>query len=89
MTGEGRRPDKVPLRDGAEQAPAKQRAGEAITRPPVPLPVRVWITARQTGEFEADGFAHEWTRRQVSVSYDDPHGREGRAWVWSSAVTRR
>jgi hypothetical protein len=51
--------------------------------------VRVWLTQRQTGAFEADGLAVAWTDRQVEVRYRDPHDREGFAWVWASAVTRR
>jgi hypothetical protein len=51
--------------------------------------VRVWVIQRQTGEFEAEGLAVAWTDRQVEVRYTDPHGREGFAWVWASAVTRR
>jgi len=77
------------MRDSAEQAPAKQRQGATPIRPETPLPVRAWITQRQTGEFEADGVAVAWTDRQVEVRYSDPHGREGFAWVWASAVTHR
>jgi len=77
------------MRDGPEQAPAKARAGAVIGRPVEPLPIRVWLRARQSGEFQADGYALEWTNKQVYVRYIDPHGREGWAWVWANAVTRR
>ncbi|QAY69066.1 hypothetical protein [Xylanimonas protaetiae] len=81
--------DRVPGRDAPEQAPRQQRDAARVTRPETPLPVRVWVTQRQTGTFEADGLAVAWTDRQVEVRYDDPHGREGFVWVWASAVTRR
>ncbi|ANC31449.1 hypothetical protein [Isoptericola dokdonensis] len=81
--------EQVPLRDCAEEAPAAQRRDARVTRPDDPPAIRVWLTARQTGEFEADGHATAWTDRQVHVRYLDPHGREGFAWVWASAVSRR
>ena len=73
----------------AEQAPAKERADQPVTRPDMPVPVLAWVTARQTGDFEAIGEAVGWTRRQVLVRYTDPHGRVGLAWLWASAVTSR
>ncbi|RZS59783.1 hypothetical protein EV386_0015 [Xylanimonas ulmi] len=88
-TGEGRHTESVPIRDGAEQASANARDCQSVTTPDALIPARVWLTARQTGEFEADGRAVAWTPRQVRARYDDPHGRTGYAWVWSSAVTRR
>lgn len=89
MTGEGRRPDQVPVRDAAEEAPRKARDGARVTRPDEAVACKVWVRARQTGEFEANGHAVEWTDRQVHVRYDDPHGRVGFGWFWASAVTRR
>ncbi|WP_425956135.1 hypothetical protein [Xylanimonas sp. McL0601] len=81
--------DRVPVRDSPEEAPRRQRDSAQVTRPETPLPVRVWVTQRQTGAFEADGLAVAWTDRQVEVRYSDPHGREGFVWVWANAVTRR
>lgn len=95
MTGEGRRHlnprgvETVPMRDTAHSAPEKQRKGSRIVEPSDPIPVRAWIEARQSGAHECDGHAIAWTDRQVHVRYIDTHGREGWAWVWASAVTRR
>lgn len=87
--GNKSRIEQVPMRDSATDSPELQRRGHAVTRPETPLPVRVWVEQRQTGAFEADGEATGWTDRQVHVRYIDPHGRQGYAWVWASAVTRR
>jgi len=87
--GDRSRVERVPMRDFPDQAPSKQRDGVPAHRPETPVPVRVWVTQRQTGEFEANGVAVAWTDRQVEVRYVDPHGREGFAWVWASAVVRR
>ncbi|WP_166850868.1 hypothetical protein [Isoptericola sp. BMS4] len=94
MTGEGRRYltdrgiESVPMRDAAHGAPQEQRVGERIIEPTDPIPVRVWIEARQSGNHECDGYAIGWTDRQVHVRYIDTHGREGWTWVWANAVTR-
>jgi len=80
--------DTIPIRDAAEEAPRKQREGVVISRPAEPVPVRAWITQRQSGSFEAHGVALAWTDRQVEVRYHDIHGREGWAWLWASAVRR-
>lgn len=77
------------MRDYADEAPRGARKDERVVEPPEPLPVRVWITQRQTGEAEVNAVALGWTSRQVHVRYIDPNGREGWAWVWASAVTRR
>ena len=53
----------------------------AIVRPEDAVPVRAWITQRQTGEPRVDGEANAWVSRQVWIRYLDPHGREGRAWL--------
>ncbi|MGF0117413.1 hypothetical protein ACQFYA_13985 [Promicromonospora sp. Marseille-Q5078] len=87
--GAASRIEQVPMRDTAADAPGEQRRGHTVTQPETPLPVRVWVVQRQTGAFEADGEATGWTDRQVHVRYLDPHGRQGYAWVWASAVTRR
>lgn len=95
MTGEGRRHltprgiESVPLRDAAHAAPQEQRQHDRVVEPTDPMPVRVWIEARQSGDQECDGDAVAWTERQVRVRYTDVHGREGSTWVWASAVTRR
>jgi hypothetical protein len=95
VTGEGRRHltprgvESVPTRDAAHSAPQEQRQGGRVVEPLDPVPVRVWIEARQSGDQECDGHATAWTDRQVRVRYIDIHGREGSTWVWASAVTRR
>ncbi|MGE9350206.1 hypothetical protein ACQP60_12120 [Isoptericola variabilis] len=81
--------DKVPLRDAAEGAPGRSRDGAHITRPERGVPVRAWITSRQSGEQLVDGEATAWTDAQVHVRYVDSHGREGFVWLWAGAVTRR
>lgn len=81
--------ESVPLRDGAEEAPQLARVEAAIVRPEEGIPVRAWITQRQTGEQHVDGEAIAWAGRQVWVRYLDPHGREGWAWLWADAVERR
>ena len=77
------------MRDGAHQAPKGQRDGQRIVEPPQPLPVRVWVQAGQSGDQLCDGHAVAWTAQQVHVRYLDKHGRQGWAWVWANAVTRR
>ena len=95
MTGEGRRYltdrgiESVPPRDGAYSAPKEQRERQRVVEPSDPIPVRVWIEARQSGNHECDAHAIGWTDRQVHVRYVDIHGREGWTWVWANAVTRR
>lgn len=79
----------MPLRDGAEEAPQLARDGVAIVRPEDAIPVRAWVTQRQSGEHRLDGEAIAWAGRQVRVRYLDPHGREGWAWLWADAVERR
>jgi len=81
--------DQVPLRDAAEEAPGKSRQGARIVRPAEGIPVHAWIVSPQSGEQEVDGEAVAWTDSQVRVRYVDRHGREGFAWLWANAVTRR
>ncbi|MCL1801172.1 MAG: hypothetical protein FWG25_07420 [Promicromonosporaceae bacterium] len=80
--------DMVPIRDAAEEAPRKQRDGVAVRRVEEPVPVRAWVTQRQSGSFEAQAVALAWTDRQVEIRYHDLHGRVGFAWLWASAVRR-
>lgn len=77
------------MRDAAHDAPKEQRGTQPVVEPSDPLPVRVWIEARQSGNHECDGHAVAWAGKQVHVRYIDRHGREGWAWVWANAVTRR
>ncbi|MFI2102078.1 hypothetical protein ACH436_02210 [Isoptericola sp. NPDC019693] len=81
--------DRVPLRDAAEGAPGRSRDGARVTRPERGIPVRAWITSRQSGEQLVDGEATAWTDAQVHVRYVDSHGREGFVWLWAGAVRRR
>ncbi len=57
------------MRDYAEEAPELARRGVAIVRPPEGIPVRAWITQRQSGEARVDGEAVAWAGRQVHVRY--------------------
>ncbi|NNU27480.1 hypothetical protein [Isoptericola sediminis] len=87
--GEGDRGiERVPLRDVATEVPPEARR-EPPTRPPEPLPVTAWVTDGRGRTFRADGEALAWTPRAVYVRYVDPVGREGFAWLWASAVSRR
>lgn len=76
------------MRAWPDEAPRKAREGKRVTEAASPTPVRAWLKNRES-EFQADGEALAWTSTQVHVRYIDPHGREGWAWVWASAVTRR
>lgn len=80
--------ERVPVRDHARDVPLEARAG-VPARPDVPVPVRVWIQTGRGDAFEANGEALAWTPRAVHVRYIDPAGREGFAWMWASAVSRR
>ena len=77
------------MRDHAEEAPELARRGVAIVRPSEGIPVRAWITQRQSGEACVDGEAVAWAGRQVHVRYLSREGREGWAWLWADAVERR
>ncbi|WP_454730376.1 hypothetical protein [Cellulosimicrobium protaetiae] len=81
--------ETVPMRDHAEEAPELARRGVAIVRPGEGIPVRVWVTQRQSGEAQVDGEAIAWAGRQVHVRFIDGRGREGWAWLWADAVERR
>lgn len=81
--------ETVPMRDHAETAPEGPRKTARIVRPDEPVPVRAWLRQRQSGEHLVDGEAIAWTDRQVELRYIDPHGRQGWAWLWASAVERR
>lgn len=80
--------DQVPLRDMAHSLPVAAR-GQSPTTPAAPVPVRVWVLTGRGTDVELDAEATSWTRRAVHVRYVDDHGREGFAWVWASAVSRR
>ncbi|KAE8763432.1 hypothetical protein [Georgenia thermotolerans] len=79
-----------------EQVPLSEQAyslGPAQYGTPVrpagePLPITAWIHTRK-GHQLVDGVALAWTEKAVRVRYVDGHGREGFAWVWANAVTRR
>lgn len=76
------------MRDWARDVPAEARR-ETPVRPEHPIRVKVWITDGRGRSFEANGEALAWTPRAVHVRYIDLAGREGFAWVWASAVSRR
>lgn len=77
------------MHDAPVDAPEAARAGEHVTVPDNPPAVLVWIVSGRGRAIHAEGNAIAWTPRQVHVSYIDPGGRFGRAWVWANAVTRR
>ncbi|KAE8763921.1 hypothetical protein [Georgenia thermotolerans] len=79
--------EPVPLSEQAHSLGPAQHGGP-VTRPDEPLPVRAWIHTRR-GHEAVDGVAVAWTQRAVRVRYTDGHGREGYAWLWANAVTRR
>lgn len=79
----------MPVRDRADEAPKLARAGIDVVRPETGIPVRAWITQRQSGEARVDGEAIGWAGRQVLVRYLSPSGREGWVWLWADAVERR
>lgn len=81
--------ERVPVHEQAPDAPVEARAGDRMVQPETPIPVTSWITSGRGRSFEAEAHAVAWTTRQVRVRYVDPGGREGFAWVWASAVTRR
>lgn len=88
MTGDGRDPDRVPLRDGANSLPFAAY-GQPTTRLDTPIPVRVWVPRdRPHGWKQLDGLATAYTSVAVAVDYVDEHGRTGHVWVWAGAVTR-
>lgn len=80
--------DRVPLRDMARSLPLAAR-GQSTTTPGTPIPVRAWIVTGRGVDLEVDAEVTSWTARAVHVRYIDEHGREGFAWLWASAVTRR
>lgn len=80
--------DRVPLRDMARTL-GPHAVGGPIRRHDEGIPVRAWIVDSRGKDTEVDGLAVAWTERAVHVSYFDVHGRQGFAWVWASAVTRR
>jgi len=56
-----------------------------LTRPPRPVPVRVWVRYPD-GPLRVDAEAVAWTERAVAVRW--PAGDEQhKAWVWASAVS--
>ncbi|GAA1646554.1 hypothetical protein [Georgenia ruanii] len=79
--------EPVPLSEQAHSLGPAQHGGP-VTRPDEPLPVSAWIHTRR-GHETVDGVAVAWTPCAVRVRYTDTHGREGYAWLWANAVTRR
>lgn len=88
VTGEGRHPDRVPLRDFALGLPARA-IGSEVRRLDPPVPVRAWIPLPRQGWTQLDGQADAWTSLAAHVLYEDEHGRVGTVWVWANAVVRR
>lgn len=79
------------MRDHADEAPELARRGERIVRPAEGIPVRAWVTQRQSGEARVDGEAVAWAGRQVHVRYllaAIGTVCAGQAAEWSSDVAR-
>ena len=79
--------DQVPLSEQAATLEPAQYGGP-VHRADEPLEVSAWILTRR-GHSRVDAIALAWTQKAVWIRYVDDHGREGFAWVWASAVTRR
>lgn len=79
--------DRVPMRDEVRTLSPKP-VGEPVTRPDEAIPVVAWLATRD-GDIQVTGWAIAWSPRAVHLRYHDRHGREGFAWVWANAVTRR
>lgn len=79
---------QIPMRDWAHSiSPAA--IGQPITKAAQELHVRAWIINHSGTDAQVDAEATAWTARAVHIRYRDEHDREGSAWVWASAVTRR
>lgn len=87
MTGEGRHPDRVPMRDAAETLPPPAIGGP-IRELEAPIPVTAWLSFPRQGPTRLEAEATAWTPRAGHVRYHDQHGREGNAWVWANAIER-
>lgn len=87
MTGEGRHPDRVPMRDAALTLPLAAY-GQPVRRLDPPVPVRVWVPRDRRGWVQLDGKANAYTALAAHVEYVDEHGRIGHVWVWAGAVAR-
>lgn len=79
--------EQVPLSEQAATLELAQYGGP-VRRAEEPLEVSAWIHTRR-GHLSVDATALAWTQKAVWIRYIDDHGREGFAWVWASAVTRR
>lgn len=88
MTGEGRRPDRVPMRARPNSVPSHAR-GEPAHIAPAPIDVLVWLCSPQVGWRQVEAMATGWTSRAVLIEYRDEHDRADECWVWASAVQRR
>lgn len=88
VTGEGRHPDRVPMRDRSEGLPLAA-LGAPMTTARQPIPVRAWISRPRHGVIQTDAQAVAWTPRAVRVEVEDEHGRTEQLWVWANAVERQ
>lgn len=79
--------EQVPLSEQAATLEPAQYGGP-VRRAEEPLEVSAWIHTLR-GHARVDATALAWTQKAVWIRYIDDHGREGFAWVWASAVTRR
>lgn len=87
VTGEGRDPDRVPMRARSESLPLKA-IGAPMTTAREPVPVRAWVSRPQQGVVQLDAAAVAWTPSAVRIELVDEHGRTEQVWVWANAITR-
>ena len=87
MTGEGRHPDRVPMRDRSESLPLAA-VGAPMTTAREPIAVRAWVSRPRRGVVQLEGRAVAWTPRAVRVELIDEHFRTEQVWVWANAVER-
>ena len=87
VTGEGRHPDRVPMRDRCEGLPLAA-VGAPMTAAREPIAVRAWVSRPRQGVVRMKGRAVAWTPRAVRVELVDEHSRTEQVWVWANAVER-
>lgn len=87
MTGEGRHPDRVPMRDRSEGLPLAA-VGAPLTAARAPIAVRAWVSRPRQGVVQLEGRAVAWTPHAVRVELVDEHSRTEEVWGWANAVER-
>lgn len=88
VTGEGRNPERIPLRERAASLPPLA-VGDSIHTLDPGIPVRAWIYTNRLGWHQVEATAEAWTPRAARITYTDDHERVGTCWVWASGIIRR